>query len=134
MNRPKLVSVLKILGVWVPTVLFGALFVMQGIMKLQPASPWPEMFEGWGYPAGSHRLVGLLELLGGILLFVPRLSGYAAVMLATVMLGACLTHLAHAETTGTITTFVIGSVLAVLARVRLPRRRSRAHLAHSDPA
>ncbi len=134
MNRSKLVSILKTLGVWVPTVLFGALFVMQGIMKLQPGSPWPQMFERWGYPAGFHWLVGVLELLGGILLFVPRLAGYAAVMLGTVMLGAFLTHLVHGETIGTVTTFVIASVLVLLVRVRLPRWRSRANVAHSDPA
>ena len=126
MNRSKLVSWLEILGVWIPTVLLGAFFVLQGIMKLQPGSPWPKMFEEWGYPAGFHWLLGAVELLGGLLLFVPRVAGYAAVLLGTVMGGAFLTHLVHGETIGTITTFVIGSMLAMLVRFRLPRRRSRA--------
>ena len=134
MNRSRLVSILRFLGLWVPTVLLGALFVMQGIMKLQPGSPWPSMFERWGYPAGFHWVVGAIELLGGLLLFVPRLAGYAAVALGTVMVGAFLTHLVHTEIPGIIATFVFASVLVMLARVRLTRWRSRAHVARSDPA
>ena len=134
MNRSRLVSILRILGLWVPTVLLGALFVLQGIMKLQPGSPWPEMFEGWGYPAGFHWVVGAVELLGGLLLFVPRFAGYAAVTLGTVMAGAFLTHLLHGEIPGIIATFVFAAVLVMLARVRLPRWRRPAHVARSDPA
>ena len=134
MNRSRLVSILRILGLWVPTVLLGALFVLQGIMKVQPGSPWPEMFEGWGYPAGFYWVVGAVELLGGLLLFVPRLAGYAAAALGPVMVGAILTHLAHGEIPGIIATFVFAAVLVMLARARLPRWRSRAHAAHSDPA
>lgn len=122
MDRSKLVSVLRALGVWVPTVLLGALFVLQGMAKLQPGSPWPEMFAGWGYPSGSHLPVGVIELLGGLALFVPRVAGHAAGALGLVMLGAFLTHLLHGELPGIIATFVFGSVLFLLARVRLPRR------------
>ena len=134
MNRSKLVSVLRILGLWVPTVLFGALFVLQGVFKLQSGSPWPAMFEEWGYPAGFHIVVGVVELLGGLLLFVPRFAGYAALTLGTVMIGAFLTHLFHGEIPGIIATFLFATVFFFLARARLPRRASRTSVTSSDPA
>ena len=59
MARSKLVKLARGVAIWVPTVLFGALFVMQGIFKLMPASPWPEMFRQWGYPAHFYLLVGM---------------------------------------------------------------------------
>jgi len=35
-------------------VILALLFIMQGVMKLAPGSPWSQMFAGWGYPEGSQ--------------------------------------------------------------------------------
>ena len=75
--HPRLKSILKGVAIWLPTVVFGALFVMQGLTKLAPGSPWPEMFGRWGYPDGFHLLVGIVELSCGVGLFVPRIAGWA---------------------------------------------------------
>ncbi len=77
------------------TTLLGILYVLAGSAKFHPGSPWPEMFRGWGYPAGSHVIVGALEVAGGILLLVPRTARYAAYLLATIMTGAAATHIVH---------------------------------------
>ena len=41
--------------------------------------------------------IGSLELLGGILLLIPRVAKYGASVLGIVMVGAAYTHLANGE-------------------------------------
>jgi uncharacterized membrane protein YphA (DoxX/SURF4 family) len=115
-------SVLKSIGVWAPTVVLGLLFTLQGLAKFPASSPWPAMFKAWGLPSGFHLIVGVAELLGGLLLFVPRLAAYAAAILAAVMVGACLTHLVHGETLQTGFTLGLAALFVLLARVRWSRR------------
>ena len=122
MNRQTAIRILKGLALWTPTVLMALLFILQGIMKLQPGSPWPEMFANWGYPAGSHLVVGVVELLAGIALLIPRSAAYAAATLSVVMLGAAATHLIHAEWISVGFTLAFAAIFAVLTRVRMPRR------------
>jgi putative oxidoreductase len=122
MNRSKVISRLKTTGRWTLTVLLGLFFVLQGVGKFTPSSPWPRMFENWGFPAGFHLVVGGLELLAGIALFVPRISGYAASLLLLIMLGAFGTHALHAEGPGMAGTSVFALLSAVLAWLWLPRR------------
>jgi putative oxidoreductase len=113
--------VLKGLAVWVPTVVFGLFFVMQGVMKLQPASPWEGRFAEWGFPAWFLIVVGVMELAGGIGLFVPRVSAYAALTLAVTMVGALGTHVVHAEWINVGATFVFTLIFLALARARWSR-------------
>jgi len=114
------IRVLKGVGIWLPTVVLGLLFIMQGVMKLQPGSPWIGMFERFGYPAGSRLLIGAAELAGGIALFVPAVAGLGALVLAVVMLGAAATHLVMGETINTGFTLVLAITLGALAWVRRP--------------
>jgi putative oxidoreductase len=41
-----------------------------------------------------RALTGVLEVAGAIGLFSPRITGYAAPLLVTIMVGAIITHLA----------------------------------------
>jgi uncharacterized membrane protein YphA (DoxX/SURF4 family) len=90
---------MKRLGVvvtWFLQALLGVLFVLIGIAKY--ASPmWAESFGRWGYPTGFHLVVGVVEVGGGLALFVPRLATLAAGGLAVVMIGALGTHVVYAE-------------------------------------
>ena len=121
MSQSKTLSVLKTIGFWTPYVLFGLLFVMQGVIKLAPQSAWLEMFAQWGYPDHFYLMIGVLELAGGIGLFVPRWAGYAGALLGVIMLGASATHLVHAEGPQAIFTFVLAILLFALAYFRRPK-------------
>ena len=91
---------LKIAGIvlsWIVQVLAAAAFVAIGIGKFADPN-WARKFERWGYPDGFYLVVGLLELAGGVLLLVPKLSSYAAGLLGAVMIGALATHWLHGET------------------------------------
>ena len=79
---------------WLLQLLMAAAFVSIGLGKFGDPS-WERAFARWGYPAGSHLVVGALECLGGVLMLVPRLTSYAALFVAMIMVGAIATH-AHA--------------------------------------
>jgi putative oxidoreductase len=106
---------------WVATILFGLMFLFAGTMKfLLPDIP--EKFAAFGYPPGFHYVVGALEILGGLLLFVPRAAFYGAVVLAVIMAGAVYTHVVPDQNPTAALfplTFLVG--LVVLALARRPR-------------
>jgi uncharacterized membrane protein YphA (DoxX/SURF4 family) len=76
---------------WALQALLAVAFVSIGLGKFGDPS-WARSFVRWGYPEGFHLLVGGIEMTGGVLLLVPRLTTYAAASLMTVMLAAMLTH------------------------------------------
>jgi putative oxidoreductase len=99
--RPQeaLMRVLRLVGtvaLWIVNILAAAAFVAIGLAKF--GSPeWAIKFERWGYPDGFYMVIGALELAGGVLLLVPRVSSYAAALLGAILLGAAATHAFHAE-------------------------------------
>ena len=106
------------LALWIPTVLLGIVFVLQGSAKLESGSGWIEKFQGYGYPPAFCLFIGVVELVGGIGLFIPRLARYAALALAVVMVGACVTHMLHSELPNVVATFVFTLVLSGIAYAR----------------
>ena len=71
----------------------GLIFVVMGVMKLDPDGFWTAAFEAWGYPVWFRYAIGVLETLGGAALLVPRLASYAASLLTIIMAGAFVTRL-----------------------------------------
>ncbi len=131
--RSRLRSVLLRLTLWVPTVLLGVFFVFVGIPKFLPNQPWERMFQDWGYPHGSHLLIGGLEVLGGVLLLVPRTTRYASYLLAMIMVGATVTHLIHGEMFSVTFTVGLAVVVMLLAWFHRPSRRKQAPVAPRTP-
>ena len=114
--------IVRLVGMWTLQVLLGALFVVLGTAKFGDPS-WVRKFAGWGYPDGFYMAVGVLEIAGGLMVLVPRVASYGALVIATVMVGAALTHLAHGETQRLIGPLMF---LAVAVAVAWLRRRSAA--------
>lgn len=88
--------IIKIVLVWMLQIFIGSMFVLVGVLKFQDPG-WQRSFARWGYPDGFYMVVGVLEAVGGALVFVPALTTYAALLLAMVMAGAALTHVLHGE-------------------------------------
>src|SRR5260370_40087687 len=86
---------LKSIAVWVLQFLLAALFAIQGIVKLNGSPAWIARFRGWGYPDHFYFAVGLAELLGSILLLIPRLAKFRALLLIVVMAGATTAPFLH---------------------------------------
>jgi uncharacterized membrane protein YphA (DoxX/SURF4 family) len=108
-------------GVWVASVLLVLGVGPAGLEKLvQPEAVTDRFVTLWGLPAWLVPVTGILETVGGVLLLVPRVSSYGAVMVLAAMCGATGTHLAHGE----MNRFALPLVFAALAvAVGWARRR-----------
>ena len=82
---------LRTIGAWLLQIVLAAAFVSIGLGKFGDPS-WARAFVRWGYPPGSHLVIGALECLGGVLMLLPRFASYAAVFVAMIMVGAIATH------------------------------------------
>lgn len=83
----------------VVSALFGLLFINSGLNKFLNYMPMPEMPENamkmmqammsisWLMP-----LVGLVEIIGGILFIIPKTRALGAIIILPVMVGILLTH------------------------------------------
>ena len=107
-------------ALWIVQAVLAVAFVAAGVMKstqpkekLQPNLPWVEDFS-----LGTIRLIGVAELLGGIGLILPAVTGItpiltpiAAACLAFVMVLAAGTHIRRKEPSGV----AVNAILLVLA-------------------
>jgi uncharacterized membrane protein YphA (DoxX/SURF4 family) len=76
-------------------VLLSLGFLAAAVGKFLPHSGWEARFVGWGFPAWFVPIVGGLEVLGVIGLWLPRVSRQAIALLAIVLLEASYANLSH---------------------------------------
>lgn len=79
---------------WILQILAALAFLFAGGAKLAGAAPMVATFEKIGIGQWFRYLTGSLEVIGAIGLLVPSYTFYAASLLAMVMVGAVITHLA----------------------------------------
>ena len=80
-------------ALWVLQIAAAAMLGMAGFAKLTGAPEMIAVFDAVGVGQWFRYATGALEVLGAALLLVPALAGVGALVLASVMLGAVLTHL-----------------------------------------
>ena len=83
----------KSAGLWVVRGLLALAFAGAGGAKLYGVPMLVEEFQHIGAGQGFRYLTGALELLGAILILVPSLAAFGALLLICIMVGATLTHL-----------------------------------------
>lgn len=111
------------IGDWILRFLLTALFITQGIVKLGGSTAWVSRFHVWGYPDHFYLVIGVVELLAGIALLIPRLAPFGAVVLIVVMAGATLTHVVYREPQ-VLTTIVLSALLVATLVIRRAKRRT----------
>lgn len=82
---------------WTLSVLLAALFVMGGGMKLAGGN-LAEASEHFGYPIWFFYIIGVIELVGGVCLLIPRVATEVGSFMIIIMLGALLSHLHAGDT------------------------------------
>jgi len=90
--------VMPITGIYHVQALLGLIYVCAGSAKLLGADIMVEAFDVTGLGQSLRVAVGLLEICGGLCLFIPRASVYAAVVLGCTIvgiLGAAVGHVAR---------------------------------------
>lgn len=101
---------------WLLQVLLAVLMAGPGSQKFT-GPVWERMFRAWGYPDGFYLVIGAVEVVGGILLLVPRVASYSAMVLAVVMAGAAATHIVHGDRSA-VGEIVFMSLLIAIAALR----------------
>ena len=117
-------------AVWVCAIFLAVAFVFVGILKLEGPSAirWTERFVNWGYPANTQYVVGVLEILGGLGVMIPKWRRVAAAILIALMIGALGTHAVHAEFPRLIPPLVLGGLAFLMYSARLrPSREQTPH-------
>jgi len=110
----------KQIALWVLQILLALMFLGVGAGKFLHGAQWMEKFRQWGYPENFYLIIAAIEILGAIGLLIPKLIGYAAGMLAVVMIGAFATHLLHSEFRNLVPTGLFTVLLAIVAYQRRP--------------
>ena len=78
---------------WVTAILLSLIFVGSAMPKLMGSVGMAPRFEAWGYPAAFSVVIGVIELVGGLAVLIPRVAFLGGVLLALEMGGAVFTHL-----------------------------------------
>src|SRR5215472_6420366 len=78
----------------------GLVYVCAGSAKLLGADIMVEAFDVTGLRQSLRIVVGLLEIVGGLCLFVPRASIYAAMVLGCTILGILGATVGHMARSG----------------------------------
>src|SRR6266851_2662848 len=116
------------IALWTLQVLVALAFVAAGSGKLLGGADMIALFDAVGLGQWFRYVTGSLEVLGALLLIVPGQSAFGAVLLACVMAGAVVTHLAVLHTAPTAPVVL----LALTALIAWGRRSQLAGLLGSS--
>jgi putative oxidoreductase len=115
-NRSRVLTVL----IWTCAIVLALAFVFAGVTKLTGASAirWSGRFTQWGYPAGTSTVVGVLEVLAGLGVLLPRWRRPAAMVLVALMVGAVGTHVLNTEFARVVPPLVLGGLALLVSSNR----------------
>jgi putative oxidoreductase len=116
-------SIAQKVSEWVLRLFLALVFVYAGLDKFQSAM-WVRVFNDIGLGQWFRYLTGIVEVLGGCFLLVPRATVVAVPVLVCTMAGALLVHLTVVGI-GPATVAVSVLVAALVALWLLHRRSPR---------
>ena len=102
-------------GLWTLQVLLAAVYAFSAFGKLTADAQNVAGFEAMGLGTAGMYVIGTLELAGAIAMFIPRLTGLAALCLVALMTGAVIITLAIGGGALAVIPAVVGVVAAVVA-------------------
>jgi uncharacterized membrane protein YphA (DoxX/SURF4 family) len=111
-------STLRVVFGWVICVLLALVFLMAGGVKLLSKPALVQEFDQIGLGQWFRYFTGALEVTGAVCLLIPKLSRWAALLLAVVMIGAIIAHLTvlHSSPGLPIALLVLATLAAWLRR------------------
>ena len=102
-------------GLWTLQVLLAAVYAFSAFGKLTGDAQNVAGFEAMGLGTTGMYIIGALELAGAIAMFVPRLTGLAALCFVALMTGAVTITLAIGGGALAVIPAVVGVVAAIVA-------------------
>lgn len=82
----------SVAAVWLLSLYLIYNFLPYAYMKLTSADTLFGTFASWGYPSWLVYVVGIVELVGPLMLLVPRVARFGAGVLALLMVAVIATH------------------------------------------
>lgn len=101
---------------WIITVFLAYVFLRQGFAKFSETSGWARAFRAWHYPDWFRILIGVIEVVAVLLLFVRRFALVGAALIIVVMLGGMATHIWWGQpryVTSEVLPLVLASIIAL---------------------
>lgn len=108
----------KVIVTWVLSGLVALAMIMAGVGKLRGAPEQVEGFAKMGYPAWFVLVVGLMEVVGGILLLIPQTAALGVILLGATMVGAVVSLLRLGDMAHAPIPFVFLVVIGVIGWLR----------------
>ena len=78
--------------IWTLRMLLAALFLYQGIDKFSERRIWLRVFQEIGLGQWFRYFTGVVEILGALMLLIPKATLVAVGLLICTMIGALLVH------------------------------------------
>lgn len=103
---------------WALSLLLAVAFLMAGFMKASGQPEMVEAFTNFGLPDWFRVTIGVIEMLGGVLLVIPALTGMAAFGLSIIMMGAVGSHLLFDPLAAAIPAFIFFVILTYIYLTR----------------
>ena len=118
---------------WTLLIFLAATFMMIGVNKLTAMDQWRDQFVNqWNLPGWLVPVTGVAEILGGLMLLVPRLTPVGAAVIVVVMLGATGSHALAGEWSRIGVTVVFGLVAVQVLQWSLRRSRVAAETSGTE--
>ncbi len=105
----------KTVTFWILSILLAFAFIGAGVPKIQGGQQFVDNFAKWGFPRWFLTFTGVVEVVAGLLLVVPKTRFYGAALAAGTMVGAVLTHLRAGEGPQAIPAAVLFTLSAIVA-------------------
>lgn len=117
---------------FVISLLFGLMFINSGLNKIFQYMPMPKdmpesmmkVVEAFGAIVWLMPLIAVVEIIGGVLVIIPKYRALGAIMIFPIMIGILLTHIFNAPSGLPIALIL----LAVLTWIMIENRAKYASL------
>ena len=108
---------------WTVQALLALAFLGAGSQKVMGAPAMVALFKAVGFGQWFRYVTGILELIGAVLIVVPKTRSIGAGLLATIMLGAITAHLfiLHTPPTAPVVLLLLSSFVVWGRRRELAR-------------
>jgi putative oxidoreductase len=77
---------------WILRIVLAALFLFEGVGKFPDSRLWLRIFEQIGFGQWFRYFTGIIEVVGALMLLVPKATLVGVGLLVCTMVGALLVH------------------------------------------
>ena len=103
---------------WALTILMAVAFLGAGFAKASGNEAMVQSFYAFDLPDWFRITIGVIEMIGGVFLLIPALSGMSSFGLSIIMIGAILSHAMYDPITAAIPAFVFFLILTYIYLTR----------------